>query len=160
HRRRCRSRRRSGCHPWKCPRVGNVAGAAHRIYGAILMPRVAPGPIKTGPCGGIVKRNPAPAQGRSFSSRRLRRRKDSARQRSYHSPMNAARRPWWPVVKLVVGLAILVFVGRRFALDLSRPELYTEPIGVGWLVASGLLYLLGLGVAATYWGWLLARLGT
>jgi uncharacterized membrane protein YbhN (UPF0104 family) len=73
--------------------------------------------------------------------------------------MNAARRPWWPVVKLVVGLAILVFVGRRFALDLSRPELYAEPIGVGWLAASGLLYLLGLGAAAAYWGWLLARLG-
>jgi uncharacterized membrane protein YbhN (UPF0104 family) len=73
--------------------------------------------------------------------------------------MHTARRSWWPILKFLVGLAILVFVGRRFALDLSRPELYTEPIGVGWLLASGLFYLIALGFAAFYWGWLLARLG-
>jgi hypothetical protein len=72
--------------------------------------------------------------------------------------MDGTRRRWWPVVKLLVGLAILLFVSLRFARDLSQPGLYAEPIGPGWLLASGLTYLAGLGVACVYWGWLLARL--
>src|SRR5262245_45219164 len=73
--------------------------------------------------------------------------------------MQAKRRPWWPLVKLLVGVAILFYVGRRFAQDLAQPELYAEPIVAWWLVASGLLYLLGFGVPCLYWGWLLAKLG-
>ena len=73
--------------------------------------------------------------------------------------MQPKSRPWWPFVKLLVGVAILFYVGRRFALDLSQPELYTQPLTVGWLVASGLLYLAGIGVPCIYWGWLLGQLG-
>lgn len=73
--------------------------------------------------------------------------------------MQGKRRPWWPIVKGLIGLAILVFIARRFAQDLSQPELYQEPIALGWLVAAGGLYVLGLGCACAYWGWLMGQLG-
>src|SRR5258705_145281 len=68
-------------------------------------------------------------------------------------------RALWPLVKAVLGLAILVLVGRQFATDLQRPELWQRPVHAGWLVSSGGLYLVGLGFSACYWQRLLRRLG-
>jgi hypothetical protein len=73
--------------------------------------------------------------------------------------MAAEPRRWWPIVKALLSLIILAFVGRRFAADLANPELYREPVEVAWLAAAGLLYLAGLGMACWYWAWLLGRLG-
>lgn len=56
-------------------------------------------------------------------------------------------------------LGLLVLIGRQFARDLQRPELYQRPLHAGWLVLSGLLYLLGLGFSALYWKRLLGHLG-
>ncbi len=67
--------------------------------------------------------------------------------------------PWrlwaWPVLKAVLATAILVMVGRQFYRDLSRPELHQIELRPGWLVLSGLLYLLGLGLSAWFWHHLL-----
>jgi hypothetical protein len=73
--------------------------------------------------------------------------------------MRGKLRRWWPVLKALLGLAILVAVGRRFALDLQRPELWERPLRPGWLVLSGSLYLLGMGLWAGYWRRLLGHLG-
>jgi uncharacterized membrane protein YbhN (UPF0104 family) len=50
-------------------------------------------------------------------------------------------------------------IGRQFARDLQRPDLWQRPMHPGWLVLSGLLYLLGLGFSALYWYLLLGHLG-
>ncbi|MFO0930697.1 MAG: lysylphosphatidylglycerol synthase domain-containing protein [Gemmataceae bacterium] len=68
-------------------------------------------------------------------------------------------RRWWPVAKALLGLAIVFFVGRRFAHDLSQPQLYEQPLRLDWLVPSALCYLAGLGMGALYWWWLIRRLG-
>ena len=73
--------------------------------------------------------------------------------------MRGKLRRWWPLVKALLGLAILVAVGRRFALDLQRPELWERPLRPGWLALSGALYLLGMGLWAGYWRRLLGHLG-
>jgi hypothetical protein len=65
----------------------------------------------------------------------------------------------WPVLKAALGLAILILVGRRFAEDLRRPELWERPLHPGWLVAAGVFYLAGIGLSAVYWRRLLAGLG-
>ena len=65
----------------------------------------------------------------------------------------------WPFVKAILWLAILFFIGRQFARDLSRPELGQRSLHPGWLIVSGLLYLLGLSLSALYWQRLLAHLG-
>jgi uncharacterized membrane protein YbhN (UPF0104 family) len=73
--------------------------------------------------------------------------------------MHAKRRKWWPWFKAGAAAVILFFIARRFAQDLAQPELYREPIRVGWLVGSGLLYLAGIGFSGLYWCRLLACLG-
>jgi uncharacterized membrane protein YbhN (UPF0104 family) len=73
--------------------------------------------------------------------------------------MRGKLRRWWPVLKALLCLAILVAIGRQFAADLRRPELYQRPLHLGWLALSGLLYLLGLGLSALYWRRLLGHLG-
>jgi hypothetical protein len=73
--------------------------------------------------------------------------------------MSGKLRRWWPAVKALVGLAILAAIGRRFAIDLARPELWQRPIHPGWTALSGLLYLLGIGLSALYWQRLLGHLG-
>lgn len=73
--------------------------------------------------------------------------------------MQPTRTRWWPILKVVLGAIILFFIGRRFAHDLSQPQLYTEPITWGWLLPAGLLYFAGLSIACLYWGILLAQLG-
>jgi uncharacterized membrane protein YbhN (UPF0104 family) len=65
----------------------------------------------------------------------------------------------WPLLKVLLALAILIAIGRQFARDLSRPELWQLPLQPGWLALSALLYLLGLGFSAVYWYRLLVVLG-
>src|SRR5207244_7795702 len=73
--------------------------------------------------------------------------------------MRAWLRKWWPLLKALLALAILVAIGRQFVRDLSRPELWQRSLHPGWLVLSGVLYLLGLGFSAFYWYRLLSVLG-
>lgn len=72
--------------------------------------------------------------------------------------MRGKLRRWWPAVKAVLGLAIVLLIGRRFASDLASAELWARPWQPAWLVLSGLLYLAGLSFSALYWGRLLAHL--
>ena len=73
--------------------------------------------------------------------------------------MRGKWRRLWPIVKAILWLGLLALIGRQFAGDLQRPELYQRPLHAGWLVLSGLLYLLGLGFSALYWDRLLGHLG-
>src|SRR5437868_8009191 len=81
--------------------------------------------------------------------------------------MRASVRKWWPLLKAVFAIAILVAIGRRFALDLEIPqkglkrsleEFRQSLIHPGWLFISGILYLAGLGFSAIYWYRLLREL--
>lgn len=73
--------------------------------------------------------------------------------------MSSKRQRIWPIVKALAWLALLFFIGRQFAHDLQRTELYQRPLHAGWLFLSGLLYVLGLGLSALYWKRLLGHLG-
>jgi glycosyltransferase 2 family protein len=68
---------------------------------------------------------------------------------------------WWRVGKIVLGLAIVVGIGWRFATILRRPELWEQPVHarVEWLEATALFYVLGLGFPALFWNWLVASVG-
>src|SRR5262249_47187334 len=82
------------------------------------------------------------------------------RARVQFRPMRERLRKLWPFVKLLLGLAIVVVIGRRFYLDLrDHPELLRQPLRPGWLLLSGALYLLGLGFSALCWHRLLRALG-
>ena len=82
--------------------------------------------------------------------------------------MLARFRPWWPYLKAILALAILVGIGRQFAQALRVSELglwgslrslaerLHHPV---WIVFSGVFYALGLGFSATYWCLLLRALG-
>jgi uncharacterized membrane protein YbhN (UPF0104 family) len=74
--------------------------------------------------------------------------------------MRGKLRRAWPIVKAILWLAILFLIGRQFARDLQRPELWQRPPHAGWLVLSGVLYLLGLSLSAVYWRRLLGHLGS
>jgi hypothetical protein len=63
------------------------------------------------------------------------------------------------VLKVLFTLAVLGFVGRHFARDLSRLDLADRPLHFGWLTLAGLLYLAGLGFSAYFWIRLLRMLG-
>ena len=73
--------------------------------------------------------------------------------------MTSKRRRIWPIVKALVWLILLFFIGRQFAHDLQRPELGQRRLHAGWLILSGLLYVVGLGLSAWYWYRLLDHLG-
>ena len=73
--------------------------------------------------------------------------------------MRSKLRRAWPIVKAVLWLVILYLIGRQFARDLQRPELAQRPLHAGWLLLSGLLYILGLAMSALYWDRLLGHLG-
>jgi hypothetical protein len=98
--------------------------------------------------------------------------------------MRAWLRKWWPVLKVLLAVAIVAAVGREFARDLQSPELRQRPLRLEWfaheivtlklsenakltprplrlewLVGSGALYLLGLGFSAFFWILLLRSLG-
>jgi hypothetical protein len=65
--------------------------------------------------------------------------------------MKYLQRRWWPVVKALVGLAILLIIARRFSEDLKNPELAQRSIHFGWLTLSALLYLVALGLSGLFW---------
>jgi uncharacterized membrane protein YbhN (UPF0104 family) len=73
--------------------------------------------------------------------------------------MRAKLRKWWPLLKAILTVAILVAIGRQFVRDLRSPELWQQSLRPGWLVLSGILYLLALGTSALYWYELLRALG-
>jgi uncharacterized membrane protein YbhN (UPF0104 family) len=73
--------------------------------------------------------------------------------------MRGKLRRAWPIFKALLWLLILYLIGRQFARDLQRPDLRQRPLHAGWLLLSGLLYLLGLALSALYWRRLLAHLG-
>jgi hypothetical protein len=76
--------------------------------------------------------------------------------------MQEKRRRWWPVVKWAIILAILTAIGWRFVIDLSRPELYQQPLfgpRLLWLAPAALLYLAGMSLSGLYWWRLLVHLG-
>src|SRR5262245_29285147 len=68
-------------------------------------------------------------------------------------------KPWWPLFKAAFTLAIVLAIGRPFAHDLNDPALWQRPLDPGWLVAAGVLYLMGLGCSALYWHRLLREMG-
>ncbi|CAN5435170.1 hypothetical protein BH10PLA2_BH10PLA2_06770 [soil metagenome] len=82
--------------------------------------------------------------------------------------MFARFRPWWPYLKAVLTLAILVGIGRQFAQALHISERgwgaslrdlggrLHHPI---WILFSGVFYAAGLGFSAAYWCLLLRVLG-
>lgn len=74
--------------------------------------------------------------------------------------MRGLLRKYWPAIKWLLTLAILVAVGRRFYRDLSdNPKLWDEPLHFGWISLSGLLYVMALCCFILYWVRLLKRLG-
>lgn len=73
--------------------------------------------------------------------------------------MRGKLRRAWPILKALLWLLILYLIGRQFARDLQRPELWQRPLHPGWLLASGAVYLLGLAFSALYWRRLLGHLG-
>ncbi len=100
-------------------------------------------------------------KGYQTTARRATRRwRDGFSRRSYNRGMRGKLRRAWPVVKAILWLLILFLIGRQFARDLRRPELWQRPLHPGWLILSGLLYLLGIGLSALYWERLLGHLGT
>jgi hypothetical protein len=73
--------------------------------------------------------------------------------------MRSKVRQAWPIVKALLWLVILFFIGRQFARDLQDPKLGQRTLHAGWLILAGLLYLVGIGMSAWYWGRLLGHLG-
>jgi uncharacterized membrane protein YbhN (UPF0104 family) len=66
------------------------------------------------------------------------------------------------VGKALVAVAIVFAIGRQFVRDLQRPELsdlWGHPVGVGWLVLSGVLYIAALTCWALVWYRLMLGLG-
>jgi len=82
--------------------------------------------------------------------------------------MRAWLRKSWPILKVLFTVAIIIAIGRQFARDLNvwerglvpaLQDLWSRIHRPGWLVASGVLYLLALGSTATYWYRLLRDFG-
>lgn len=65
----------------------------------------------------------------------------------------------WPILKALLWLLILYFIGRQFARDLLNLNLEQRSLHAGWLLLSGLLYVLGLAFPALYWKRLMGHLG-
>ena len=83
----------------------------------------------------------------------------SGRPRYNAHTMRSWVRKAWPLLKALLTIAILIAIGRQFARDLSKPELWQRPLHPGWMVLSAALYLLGLGFSAVYWYRLLIDCG-
>jgi uncharacterized membrane protein YbhN (UPF0104 family) len=73
--------------------------------------------------------------------------------------MQAGWRKWWPVLKALLAVAILVAVGRQFVRDLGSLDLAERPLRPAWLILAGALYVAGIGLSAYYWVRLLRGLG-
>jgi hypothetical protein len=59
-------------------------------------------------------------------------------------------------------VAVLLFVGRQFARDLSAGAtrgLWLQPLSIWWLVLAGVLYIAGLAFSLLFWFWLLGKSG-
>ncbi len=65
----------------------------------------------------------------------------------------------WPLGKIVLTVTILIFVGMRFSKDLQELDLSQLPFRLPWLIASGLLYLIGIGFSGWAWFHLMRRFG-
>jgi uncharacterized membrane protein YbhN (UPF0104 family) len=67
--------------------------------------------------------------------------------------MRATLRKWWPAVKAVLALVILVAVGAQFARLLDQPGLRERPweFRPGWLMLAAALYLAALGCWGGVW---------
>jgi hypothetical protein len=70
-------------------------------------------------------------------------------------PNSSERRPirWWSIGKVIIGAAILIFIGRHFARDLPPGEALKllEDCRPGWLVAAASLYIVGLAMSLWFW---------
>ncbi len=73
--------------------------------------------------------------------------------------MRERLRKWWPVLKIVLGLVILFFVGKSLWHDLSEPGLWQHSYDMTSLVAAGAFYVAGLACTMLFWGLLLWRAG-
>ncbi len=82
--------------------------------------------------------------------------------------MRAWLRTWWPALKGLLAVVILIAIGRQFALALEVPQrglrasledLWARLRHPGWLAWSGALYLAGLFFSTIFWVRLLRELG-
>lgn len=76
-------------------------------------------------------------------------------------PMRRGRSTWWPWLRGVLAVAIVLGVGWQFARLLTRPELWDRPwrVHYGWLCVCLLSYAIGLGTWCGFWLRLLDRVG-
>jgi uncharacterized membrane protein YbhN (UPF0104 family) len=65
----------------------------------------------------------------------------------------------WVAAKWVVMAAILVAAGRVFATALTNLRQHEISWDLGWLIISGVLYILGVNLSAWYWWWAMRSLG-
>lgn len=87
-----------------------------------------------------------------LNSRRL------ARIRLQYAPMTEWWKKLWPILKIVIAVALLAAIGRQFWRDLNKLEqlgVANRPLQLSWLMLAGLLYLVGLSFSAIYWDRLL-----
>jgi uncharacterized membrane protein YbhN (UPF0104 family) len=68
-------------------------------------------------------------------------------------------RRFWPILKWLLTIAILIAVGRQFYQDLRKHATIWREAHLGWSALSGALYILALGCYTLYWMHLLRRLG-
>ena len=74
--------------------------------------------------------------------------------------MNPDRKRWLVRgVKLLLALLLLYYVGKQFASDLGQRDLAEIELHPAWLVASGLLYLIGMFPSAWFWRHLHRKFG-
>ena len=70
----------------------------------------------------------------------------------YNSCMTSTTKRWlWRGVKIVLAALILVFIGKQFLHDLEQLDLNELKLRHAWLLASGVLYLIGVFPSA--WNW-------
>jgi uncharacterized membrane protein YbhN (UPF0104 family) len=66
--------------------------------------------------------------------------------------MKPERKRWlWTGAKLIAAAAILLFVGRQLLGDMQKLDLSEVELSPGWILASAVLYLVGLFPSAWYW---------
>lgn len=69
------------------------------------------------------------------------------------------RRFGWQLGKLILATAIVAVVGWQLVRDLNQLDVRQLHLRPGWLILSGTLYLLALGLSAWFWVLLLRRFG-
>ncbi len=74
--------------------------------------------------------------------------------------MTPTTKRWlWRGVKLVLALVLLYFIGRQFQRDFEQLDLAEIPMRPAWLIASGVVYLVGLYPSVWFWRHLHERFG-